>query len=511
MANWTDGYVAEIDYTHGYYVELNPLRVQLALLASGLVPPAIETACELGFGQGMSVNLLAAAGAVQWCGTDFNPAHAGFAREMAAVSGSAARLYDEAFAEFAARSDLPDFDFIALHGIWSWISDANRAVIVEFVRRRLKVGGVLYVSYNTQPGWAQMLPMRHLLAEHAAELGAQGGSILQRVDAALEFAERLLATNPLYSRVNPLVGERLQQMKTQDRHYLAHEYFNRDWAPMPFARMAEWLEPAKLTHAGSAHFLDHVDLVNLSGDQQALLASLPEGNFRQTVRDFMVNQQFRRDYWVRGARRLSALEQGERLRATPVVLISERAHVTYKVNGALGEAGLNEAVYAPLLEQVADHGVRTIGEIESALLARGLNRAQVLQAVFVLLGKGDLAPAQSPHPQHPCRASAARLNAWALNKARGSVEISYLASPVTGGGVPVNRIQQLFLLALQQGRQDAAGLADSVWQVLSSQNQRLLRDGRALANEADNLAELQAQATAFLERRLPLLRSLQVC
>jgi hypothetical protein len=38
------------------------------------------------------------------------------------------------------------------------------------------------------------------------------------------------------------------------------------------------------------------------------MAEIPDTMFRQTVRDFMVNQQFRKDYWVKGARHLSLLE-----------------------------------------------------------------------------------------------------------------------------------------------------------------------------------------------------------
>ena len=94
MTDWTAGYVAEVDYTYGYYTELNPLRVRLAFLSAGLVAPDVGTACELGFGQGMSANLHAAASVVQWAGTDFNPAQAGFAQELAGVADSGARLYD---------------------------------------------------------------------------------------------------------------------------------------------------------------------------------------------------------------------------------------------------------------------------------------------------------------------------------------------------------------------------------------------------------------------------------
>ena len=73
MSDWTAGYTAEIDYTHGYYGELNPQRLQFAFAYNGLAFPKIGTACELGFGQGMSVNLHAAASVVKWWGTDFNP------------------------------------------------------------------------------------------------------------------------------------------------------------------------------------------------------------------------------------------------------------------------------------------------------------------------------------------------------------------------------------------------------------------------------------------------------
>ena len=305
MDDWTSGYVADIGYTFGYYQELNPLRAKMALLYAGLAAPEAGTACELGFGQGLSVNIHAAASPTKWCATDFNPSQAAFAGELAQVSGSGARLFDDAFEEFALRDDLPSFDFIGLHGIWSWISDSNRRVIVDFVRRRLKVGGVLYISYNTLPGWAAFAPMRHLLTEHAEVIGAEGRGIVSRIDDALVFAEELLATNPVFSRANPQVAERLKKLKEQNRHYLAHEYFNRDWHPMHFATMAEWLAPAKLQFACSAHVLDHIDAVNLSTQQQAFLGQIPDAMFRQSVRDFIVNQQFRRDYWIKGARRLS--------------------------------------------------------------------------------------------------------------------------------------------------------------------------------------------------------------
>ena len=324
MSDWTEGYVADIEYTYGHYAELNPLRIKLAFLDQGLVFPEIGTACELGYGQGLSTNLHAAASVVQWYGTDFNPSQAGFAQELAAASDTGAKLYDEAFDEFADRQDLPEFDYIALHGIWSWISDDNRQVIVDFIRKKLKVGGVLYISYNTLPGWGAFVPMRHLMAQHAELLGAKGQGIVNRIDGTLEFTEKLLAANPSFTRLNPHVVERLKTVNGQNRHYLAHEYFNRDWQPMHFSSMAELLQSAKLQYACSAHYMDHVDAINLTPDQQEFLKSISDPVFRESVRDFMVNQAFRRDYWVKGVRKLNPLQRAESLLRQRVILTNPR-------------------------------------------------------------------------------------------------------------------------------------------------------------------------------------------
>lgn len=510
MSDWTAGYVADIGYTYGYYNELNPLRIKLAFLNQGLVVPEVGTACELGFGQGLSANLHAAASVIKWHGTDFNPSQAGFAQELAAASGTGAKLYDQAFADFAHRPDLPDFDYIGLHGIWSWISDENRQVIVDFIRAKLKVGGVLYISYNTLPGWAAFAPMRHLMTEHAEVLGAEGRGIVSRIDGAIDFAEKLLATNPLFSRANPLVGDRLNKMKEHNRHYLAHEYFNLDWHPMHFATMAEWLESAKLQYACSAHYIDHIDPVNLTAEQQAFLKDIPDPMFCETTRDFMVNQQFRRDYWVKGARKLNALEQAEQLRHQKVLLTTHRADVSLKVTGALGEATMSETVYNPILDLLADHKARTLGQIELAVNDKGLAFAQILQAAMVLTGAGHLASVQDEAVISKAKKQTDKLNAYLCQRARGSNDIGYLASPVTGGGFTVNRFQQLFLFNINQGKKQPADWAQSVWQTIAAQGQRLIKEGKTLDTAEENLAELTAQATTFAEKHLPILKALQI-
>lgn len=508
MTTWTSGYLADIGYTCGYYSELNPKRAELAILNAGYVPASSGVHCELGFGQGLSVNIHAAASGAAWYGSDFNPSQAAFAQSLADASGANVHLTDESFADFCTRSEHPEFDSIGLHGIWSWISNENRAIIVDFIGRKLKVGGTVYVSYNTMPGWANFAPMRHLMTEHAAVMGSLGKGVVNRVEGALEFAQKLLDTNPLYARVNTAVAERLKKVIEQNRSYLAHEYFNKDWHPIHFASMNQCLSSAKLTYVCSAHYLDHIEALNLTPQQQALIKEIPDPIFKETVRDFMVNQQFRRDYWIKGPRKLCALEQSEIIRQHKIVLTSPHQSVALKVKGALGEVGLKESIYLPILELMGDHKFRSIGEIAEKL--KNISLKEVIQATLVLMGAGHMVSVQANEQIGIAKQSTDRLNQKLKDMARFSPDISFLASPVSGGGVPVDRIQQLFLLAIDQGGNQPEEWANNAWTILASQNQRLLKEGKVLETAKDNLDELTMRAEEFLMLKLPILRAMGI-
>jgi hypothetical protein len=236
---------------------------------------------------------------------------------------------------------------------------------------------------------------------------------------------------------------------------------------MHFGTMAQWLEPAKLTYACSAHYLDYVEAVNLTTEQQAFLKDIHDPMFKQTVRDFMVNQQFRKDYWVKGARRLTTLEQAQGLRDQLLIMTVHRTDVSLKVTGALGEAALSDAIYVPLLDLMADHKVRTFAQIEQAVKDAGITFAQLIQAVLVLCGNGTFSAVQDDTATTKAKKHTDKLNTHLMLKARSSNDITVLSSPVTGGGVMVGRFQQLFMMSLQQGKPKPEEWAAFTWQILA--------------------------------------------
>lgn len=506
---WTEGYVSDIDYTHGYYPELSPARLKLAALIAGYdVPeslPGSLSYLELGFGQGLSVNIHAAATGGRFCATDFNPSHAANAQSLAVASGADLTAIDDSFEELAARADLPMFDIIALHGIWSWISDANRALIVDIAKRLLKPGGLFYISYNVTPGWSPAMPLRHLLTEHAERAGQ--GPIVDRINSSLDFAQRVVDAGATYFKANPAVAERLGKIKDKNRNYLAHEYFNADWHPMPFSRAATLVEAAKLTFAASAHLLDNIEVINLTADAGKLLSEIPDMMLRQTVRDYFVNQQFRRDIFIKGARRLPPLEQMRRVQAQAFTLLLSSEDRPEKVTGALGEASLQESVYKPVFDALASDGQspKTVAQLQ--ILCEGVEFNQIIQALQVLTGTGAVAPAQDKPAIQSARKATRLLNSELCRRGEASTDVNYLASPVTGAGVRVNRFEQLFLRAVELKEKDVPGY---VRRLLKAQGESIVKDGKALEGEEAHLAELRARRDQFEAKRLPVLKSLGI-
>ncbi|SFP42311.1 Methyltransferase domain-containing protein [Nitrosomonas cryotolerans] len=504
--DWSQGYFTDVGYTFGYYRELSPTFIRFCLLLQGIAAPDPADAhyCELGIGQGLSLNLHAATHTGRFWGTDFNPAQAAFAQGLTRATGLTTDIRDESFDELL-QTDLPPMDFITLHGIWTWVSPENHQQIVALARKRLKPGGVLYISYNTLPGWSAAAPLRQLFALHDRYAG-RTQTALTRVDAAVQFADRLLGCNPAYSRAIPGIADRLRQIKEQNRHYVAHEYFNREWNVMYFVDVAEQLAAAKLEFAASAALLDTVDAIHLNPAAQTMLKEIEHPVLREQLRDYFTFSQFRRDLFMRGTCRLSAQEKHQRLLDTRFVLLQAPADVPRKVTGSLLEGDLQAAIYEPLLSVLAerDFAPKSLRVLCASGEKAAVSSAQVLEAMIILVGMGHVSPCQDEAAVKQVRGNSERMNAEILRRAVYSRDIAYLAAPVIGGAVPVSRVQQLFLLAKVRQQPNPVLFA---WQVFKDNNERLVKAGQVIDNEADSLQELERLYVTFNQQTRLLLKA----
>ncbi len=488
----TGGYVTEIPYTWAHHGEMAPPRLALALALAGVAPPAgLLTGrdldwCELGFGQGVTLAVLAAANpGVRFHGTDLNPAHAAFARDLAADAGLDNLAVDAAgFGDYAASLP-PDlrFDVVALHGVWSWVGPAERAEILSFLRDRLKPGGVCHIGYNALPGLAPLLPLRELMK---GRLDRDTGPLPDRIRRAVAFAARLREQGGRYFQANPAADDRLAGLAGRPVSYLAHEYFNEFWTPDYVTDVAAAMAEAGLTFAGPARVADRLDTPAagpLAEGVAAILDGLDDVLFREMAGDFLTNRPFRRDLFVKNPEHLSNAARGALLAALPFAPLT--APHRRPGGGTLphGEAVLDRAAVLPLLERVGPAG-------DAALVPTAL---------------GHLAPAADPDSVAGRMDACARFNAVALERSLAADTVGALASPVLGAGIDVDRVDRLFLLALRRGAEPPAFALEA----LTTSGGTVERDGRALEGRAalDALADRWA---LFRSARLPVLARLGV-
>src|SRR5262245_152280 len=221
---WSAGYPVDRDYDYVFVPQMTPASLALVALQHGVRPPETERFryFELGAGFGMMTLLMAAANpeAEIWA-NDFLPNHVLEARTIAEEAElSNVQFLEDSFEELLNR-ELPEFDFIGLHGVYSWVSDENRRAIVEFIRRRLKTGGFVYVSYNSPAGFGPIAPLRQLMNSVAA---AMGGTSERHVNQAFELVSKLAEVKASYLGLNQLMPG-FTRVRKRKLGYLVGEFF----------------------------------------------------------------------------------------------------------------------------------------------------------------------------------------------------------------------------------------------------------------------------------------------
>lgn len=472
MADWSGGYVTEVTYPYSYRSDMNPVRIRALLTLAGYEVPTGSVVCELGFGQGVAINIHACTQPDSvYMGTDFSPAQTRFAQDLHQQTGADMLLVDESFEQFCQRDDLPEFDFIVAHGIWSWVSEENRRWIEQFVAKRLKVGGVFVFSYNALPGWSVFAPIRDFMLHYADKALPSSAPITDKLNAAMHQVEVMRAIPAHLSPLqNPLVEARLQQMRLQNPNHLVHEYFNRDWQPMMFPQVASRMQALKLDFAGSANPAKHLDDMNHAPDQLAMIRSIADPVLREYTKDIFANTDFRIDMWVKGKRDLPSLSHANRLAAMRFVLVQPLSQVRVAWVTPRGEAEPDPQDYGAILSLLSDYQAYSVQSLHDRAKARPQDSfATTLETIKALWAANVIAPAQAEAQIQAVRDRVQAFNGYVIQQSLYDEKLAWLASPITGGAIMLSRRYLLCLLALRLGMNQADMMLAFVQQVENSQ------------------------------------------
>lgn len=509
--DWTAGYASDIEYVAGFYREQSPTYLNFVCVINGFEPVPLNrpfTYFELGFGRGFTVNLLAASHPQgNFFATDFNPAHVAGAQHLAATAQLGnLTLLENSFEDLAAGqvSNLPQFDFITLHGIYTWVTAENRQHISRFIARYLKPGGIVYLSYNAMPGWATALPLQRMLVEHA-DLHPDRSDV--QIRQASEFVEKMCAAEAAYFQTNPSLAPRLEHLQTMSPNYLVHEYMHRHWQPMYHTDVARDMSIAKLDFVGCAELAHAYPSMYLTPESQALLHSISDLNVRETTKDYFLNTSFRKDVFVRGARKMSETRQQEWMQQVGLALTVPRADINLIMNLAVVEVGAKEENYGPVLDILA----RQPSTLLELAAATGQSIDDLSRIAAVLMAAKN-ASVYFTHNLEVAADPAHKINRLVATMTQHGDDYEALTSPLIGNGVPLTYLERMvFLVLLEHPKKtDVNTIAKLVWTFFEAQGRCVMIEGKALETEEESLAELTNQARVILTKKVPVWRQLKL-
>jgi len=497
-----EGYVTEIDYISTVLLELNPAWLAVAAGWCGVRPPPLDRAfryLELGCGHG--ANLLLAAALFphgRFVGNDFMASHVESACRLrdAAGLGNLAILPDS-FAELARRDDLPEFDFIAAHGVYSWISAENQGHIVEIVRRHLKPGGIFYVSYNCAAGWAGRSGLRQLLAELVRQ---DHGPLPERMDRALAAAAGLAAAGRAAPALSGL-EETVRSLLPQSRAYLVHEYLNDNWRPLHHPEVASTMAAAGLAYIGSARPADNMLLGAVSPTLLPHLAAQPKGPVREQMIDMAAGRGFRCDLYGRDTPPLDDAARRRRWETTRFVRLRDTAQCPPQAALATGPLPLDPARHAAVLGAL-DSGPAGFAALRELPVLRAAGERAVQDLLTLMAVAGQIMPL--PGDVQPSAAGAAALNRALVEQARIGRAAGFLAAPGIAGSVSIGIVDMLLAGAALEG---AAALAERAWRDVAALGRPIPWDREVIAADAAGRATLDRLEGRFREQVLPWLQA----
>lgn len=425
------GYMTDIPYTFGFKPMLAPAWIDFVAVLAGRRPPHRGSGfawCDLGCGQGVTAAILAATHpAGEFHAIDAMAAHVRHAAALASEAEAAnARFH---CTDIAAALDLPmpRFDYIVAHGVYTWVDAATRLALRRFIDRRLKSGGLVYVSYNALPGWTGEQPFQHLLRTLA---DAANGDSNARLAAASDFIDRLAVAGASSLAASQTVRELRRGPDDYRPGYLVHEFLPAGWQPLYVTELRRDFAEIGLEPVGSALLMENFDGWMLGRRGRALLAEIADPDRRELVRDFLLDQRFRCDVFARDAPRIDAGEQRRLLSAAGLALMRPAGAVGYAAVTPAGRLDFaNPAARAVVAALSA--GARCLADIAAGDASQG----DLLANALALCAAGDIRPVETG------RVPVAALNRALVRRLGTPHEIEVIALPC---GTALDLDEQLF-------------------------------------------------------------------
>lgn len=283
----------EIRYPARSFEYTHPNRLATIAALYGMTPAPITNCRVLELGCGVGGNIIPMA--YQNPGSEF----VGIDLSAEAIAAGQARIAALALKNVTLRHldilDVGDqfgrFDYIIVHGVYSWVPEPVRQKIFTISKQLLKPHGVSYISYNAHP-YSHMRDMvRDMMLFHTRHLTDPKEKIGQ-ARAITKFITDATPDDTAYGKVMRYQRERIDKIYNE---VLFHDDLNASAEAFLLHRFVEEANRHGLQYLGDVDFVRQ-DMTNYSDEARSTLQSFPPEMLmvRDQYQDFIDGAGFRR-------------------------------------------------------------------------------------------------------------------------------------------------------------------------------------------------------------------------
>lgn len=502
-----DGYVVDVPYIESVSADICPAWLSMISVLNGQPPlpdrPLVWS--ELGSGSGLAACVVGATNAeITVWGCDVNPAHVERSREIALRAGLPNCAFDLAsFAEVARDPHVgpAEVDVVVVHGVFSWVSPENQRHIAEFVRRRLRPGGLVYVSYEVPTGWAATVPVAEALRLLS---DADPRPSPEAIGDAHDRLTRIARAGAPWFPMPPMEQHRFDDLTAADPRYSVHEYLGAHFAPVMFDEVVATMDLAGCSHVGSIETTDHRPGWWAPPDLLEVVTGTDDLVLREMMRDVATQRSLRRSIFRRGLAPVTHFDRTRWAAGLSVVGLGKDLSDGATVPVPVGQVSLDLDYHRPLVASLLEAPL-DVGRVMSLLPT--VDADDALTALAVLVAGGYAFPEAHRSPPTDVVGASMRLNRLLIEENLRGADHSFLAAPTIGSAVSADYVEMLVIGALWAGAvADRRQLVDYTMTELARQGRHVREAGALLTQPRAARRVIDERVDRALRRRSSLSR-----
>lgn len=148
--------------------------------------------------------------------------------------------------------DFGQFDFIIVHGVYSWVPPAVRDQLLTICKENLAANGIAYVSYNTYPGCHLRDMMRNMMTYHVRDFSDPR----QQIDESRALMRFLVEAGMGNEQYQKSLQKECESIHGRSDHAFFHDDLGAINTPVYFYQFVEHATQHRLQYLSEADFVE---------------------------------------------------------------------------------------------------------------------------------------------------------------------------------------------------------------------------------------------------------------